>query len=265
MGWKEKTRMFASFNNVFSVTCLLFSQMFGSMDVVRVATETHPASGHAMEIADPADVFSRGAEFGALEELQRTHRTHRTSVRIETIMSLDGAWIADVAAQRSRMGRSDQLYILVAEGEHDVGVIAAGKGPTSRLTDQDREVIRRAFLGPFRSGNADEALAQGVRAIGTAFDGATPGLRFNARDALVFAAILPVVLAALLISPIRSWYEERSSRHLRTAGAIACGHVGDSSPTGIEQSRDLQLTLNPEIPGPMRTGPSAHFRQKVKC
>ena len=61
---------------------------------------------------------------------------------------------------------ADQLYVLVAGREQEVGVIAARHGPASRLTDQQRESIRRAFLGPLQAGEADGALEQGVRAIG---------------------------------------------------------------------------------------------------
>ena len=138
------------------------------------------------------EVFGRGAERRAREALGRIHRQHRTPVLIETIKSLDGAWIADVARRRARMARAEQLYILVAGSERDVGVIAARHGPASRLTDQQRETIRRAFLGPLQAGEADGALEQGVRAIGTTLDSAAaseaeshrpgcPDLRYHPR------------------------------------------------------------------------------------
>ena len=120
-----------------------------------------------VEIRDRAEVFGRGAKRRAREALWRVYRNHRIPVHIETIKSLDGAWIADVAGQRARAADAEQLYILVAGSERDVGVIAARHGPASRLTDQQRETIRRAFLGPLQAGETDGALEQGVRAIGT--------------------------------------------------------------------------------------------------
>ena len=148
-----------------------------------------------MEIRDRAEVFGRGAERRAREALERVHRQHRTPVLIETVKSLDGAWIADVAGRRARMAEAEQLYILVAGSERDVGVIAARHGPASRLTDQQRETIRRAFLGPLQAGETDEALEQGVRAIGTTLDSAAASRpKSTGRDALISVTILVAAL-----------------------------------------------------------------------
>ena len=258
--------MWASFGSLSVVPWVLFAQMSWSMDAVPVIT-AQPVSEYSVEVRDDAGVFGPGAERGAREALQRIHSTHRTSVHIETIKSLDGAWIADVAAQRARMGGSEQLYILVAGGERDVGIIAARKGPASRLTDQERGSIRRAFLGPLQAGEADEALVQGVKAIGTTLDTAAasrPAL--GGRDALIAAAILVVVVAALLTSPIRVWYEDRSRRHLRAAGAIAPGPIGGPPSAGATVPRVLQATPTTDMRGPLRTAQSAaRFRQKIEA
>ena len=91
------------------------------------------------------------AERRAREALQRIHRAHRIPVHIETIKSLDGAWIADVARRRGRMARAEQLYILVAGDERDVGVIAArhgaGKSPHGSAARDDPPGLPRAAPG----------------------------------------------------------------------------------------------------------------------
>ena len=111
---------------------------------------------------------------------------HRIPVLIETVKSLEGAWVADVAGQRSPTADAEQLYILVAGSEQDVGVIAARHGPASRLTDQQRESIRRAFLGPLQAGEADGALDQGVRAIAaTLASAAASEPKLGSRGALI--------------------------------------------------------------------------------
>jgi uncharacterized membrane protein YgcG len=259
--------MRASFGSLLVVPWILFAQSSWNMDAVPVITALQPSSEATVEVRDHAELFDRGAEHRAREELERIHRLHRTPVHIETIKSLDGAWIADVAGQRARMVKSEQLYILVAGGERDVGIIAARRSPANRLTDQQREGIRRAFLGPLQAGKADEALERGVRAIGTTLDSAAAsGPKLSARDALISVAILVVVVAALLTSRTRGWYEDRSRRHRRVAGAIARGHLGDPSSSSPEVSRALQATPTTGMRGPLRTAPSAtRCREKVEA
>src|SRR3954447_14038057 len=200
--------MWASFGSLSVVPWILFAQMSWSMDAVPVITAPQPSHEAAVEVHDRTEIFSRGATRRAREDLGQVHRQHRTPVLIETINSLDGAWIADVAQRRARMARAEQLYILVAGSERDVGVVAARHGPSSRLTDQQRETIRRAFLGPLQAGEADEAIERGVRAIRTTLDSAAAsGPKFSGRDALISLAILGAVVAVLLASPTRAWYE----------------------------------------------------------
>jgi hypothetical protein len=119
------------------------------------------------------------------------------------------------------MARPQQLYILVAGDERDVGVVAARLGPATRLTDQQRETIRAAFLGPLRAGDADEALAQGVRAIGTTLAAAASGPGPGGRHAPIAVAILLVAtLAALIVS--HAWARGRRSE--TDAGGLAPDH-----------------------------------------
>src|SRR3954454_1979192 len=106
--------MWASFGSLSVLPWILFAQSSWNMDAVPVITAAQPSSEVTVEVRDRAGVFGRDAERRAREALSRIHRKHRTPVRIETIGSLDGAWIADVARQRARMAGAEQLYILVA-------------------------------------------------------------------------------------------------------------------------------------------------------
>ena len=185
----------------------------------------HPRSRWKSETAPECSAAVRSDEHGRPCSGFIANTASRSS--IETIKSLDGAWIADVAQRRGRMAGADQLYILVAGSERDVGVIAARHGPASRLTDQQRESIRRAFLGPLQAGEADGALEQGVRAIGATLDSAaTSRPKLSGRDALISVTILVAALAVLLASQTRAWYGVRNRRRRRTAaGAAEPGHV----------------------------------------
>src|SRR5689334_8308316 len=117
--------MFASFGSLTVVPWILFAQMSWSMDAVPVITAPPPSHEATVEVRDHAGVFSRGAGRRARYDLGRIHHQHAAPVLIETIESLDGAWIADVARRRARMAGAGQVYILVAGNERDVGVIAA--------------------------------------------------------------------------------------------------------------------------------------------
>jgi uncharacterized membrane protein YgcG len=223
--------MWVSFGSLPVVTWVLLAQSSWTMETVTVVNAATRSSEVTVDVRDRADLFGQGAKRRAREALQRIHREHRIPVRIETVESLDGAWIADIARRRGGMAGADQLYILVAGSERDVGVIAARRGPASRLTEQQREGIRRAFLGPFREGEADVALEQGVRAIGATLNSAAKSnLKLNGRDALISATILVTALAVLLASQKWARYGGRNRRRRRTAaGATAPAHVGGPS------------------------------------
>ena len=194
--------MWAQFGSLSVVPWMLLAQMSGGLDAVPAITAAQPTSGVTAEVRDRGGMFSRGAERQAHAALRRVQRDHRVPILVETIESLEGAWVADVAGRRARAADPEQLYILVAGSERDVGVIAARHGPASRLSDQQRETIRRAFLGPLQAGETDGALEQGVGAIGTTLAAAS-GPKPTARYAL---CSLTILLAFLLASEVRGRY-----------------------------------------------------------
>lgn len=205
--------MLATFGSLSVVPWILFAQSSWNMDAVPVITVAQPREASATAaVQDRGEVFGHEAEQRARDALRRAHRGHRARVLVETVRSLDGAWIADVARRRSEMSGADGLYILVAGHEREVGVIGARRGPASRLTDQQREAIRRAFLGPLQAGEPDEALDRGVRAIEATLRAAEAGQRSSPRDALLSVAVLLASLAVLLAS--KTWARgRRSGRH----------------------------------------------------
>src|SRR4051794_34233399 len=98
-GRQEVTAMLASFGSLSVPAWILFAQMTWDMSAVPVTTAAQPSSGAAVEVRDGGGVFSNNAQRLAREILGRVHRQHRTPIRIETVKSLDGAWIADVAGR----------------------------------------------------------------------------------------------------------------------------------------------------------------------
>jgi uncharacterized membrane protein YgcG len=222
--------MWESFGSLSVVPWILFAQMSWDMSAVPVITAAPPPTEVAAEVRDRGEVFSRAAERRAQEALRRIHRDYRIPVSIETIKSLDGAWIADVAGRRARAADADQLYILVAGSERDVGVIAARHGPASHLTDQQRETIRRAFLGPLQAGETDGALEQGVRAIGTTLaDPATAEPKSEVWGLLIAMTLLlgfwAVVYAARIGANYMDWGRWRRGKAARAAGEPPTPHL----------------------------------------
>jgi hypothetical protein len=161
---------------------------------------------------------------------QHPPRTGDDPVHLETVKSLQGAWIADVAGQRARAAAPEQLDILLAGGERDVGLIPARHGPASRLTNQDRESIRRAFLGPLKVGQADGALEQGIQAIDTTLAAASASeSKVNDRDVLISGVLLVTGLAVVLVSQTWAWYGDGSRQPCSNAAeACVIGQAIDS-------------------------------------
>jgi len=254
--------MWASFGSLSVVPWILFAQSSWNMDAVPVITAAQPSSEVTVEVRDRAGVFGRGAARRAREVLQRVHREHRFPVLVETVESLEGAWIADVAQQRGRMAGADQLYVLVAGREQEVGVVAARHGPGSRLTDQQRESIRRAFLGPLQAGEADGALEQGVRALAATLDSAaTSKPKLSGRDALISVTILVAALAVLLASQTRAWYGARNRRRRRTAaGAAEPGQV-----VGSPSASSMALQIPRATPASEMCEPLCTARVSARC
>ena len=228
----EGLAMWATFGSLSVVPWILFAQMTWDLSAVPVITAAAPPAEVAAEVRDRGGVFSPGAEQRARDALRRIHRDHRIPVSIETIPSLGGAWIADVAEQRARAADADQLSILVAGRERDVGVIAARRGPATHLTDQQREAIRRAFLGPLQAGDADGALEQGVRAIGTTLAD-LPGAEPKSEVGRVLLALALVVGYGAVVSATRikarvgDWYRRRRGdrRPSRPGGCGPSAHT----------------------------------------
>src|SRR4051812_41954801 len=107
--------MLAIFGSLSVVPWILYAQSSWNMDAVPVITAAQPQEARAtVEVQDRGEVFGPEAERRARDALRRVHHRHRTPVSVETIRSLDGAWIADVAQRRARMAGPDRLYVLVA-------------------------------------------------------------------------------------------------------------------------------------------------------
>lgn len=255
--------MWKSFASQLVVPWILFAQGPSMMDYVPVVSGAPPPAEAGAGVHDSADIFGSQASRQARKDLGRIHRESLVPVRIETVHSLDGARVAKVAGRRARSIEARQLSILMARDERDVEVVAARRGPASRLGDQQREQIRRAFLAPLQAGDADAALESGIRAIGAALESSpVSGRGLVGGDA--FFTITSILAALLALSVSRSWAErDRSGRRRRRLSTPALPRESRRTRPGqgdsVGQSpgrRTRQRSASPHV-GITRTKPRA--------
>lgn len=240
--------MLAAFSSLVVFPWLLLARLdWWNMDAVPTMTAAPSVSAVTVEVRDRAGMFDPAALQHAQDIFGRIHRERGVPVLVETIESLDGVWIADVARRRDELAGPDRLYILVAERERKVGVIAATSGPASRLTDQQRESIRQAFLGPLEAGDADGALEQGALALVAAIDSASPSRTgFSGFDAAIAATILVAAVAILIACNPRKgpWAKHRRTHRPAPPGDGAADDARISQPIDhIETFRFINTVI----------------------
>jgi glc operon protein GlcG len=96
----------------------------------------------------------------------------REPVTIETIDSLRGDPIDEVAEQRARRSGDEGLYVLIAKNERKIEVVP-GRRSRDAFPASTLRVIRDAFIEGLRGDDKDEGLRKGVEAIVRALPGPT--------------------------------------------------------------------------------------------
>ncbi|HEX8201133.1 MAG TPA: TPM domain-containing protein, partial [Isosphaeraceae bacterium] len=132
---------------------------------VPLATLTLLSPARASEIRDTAGLFDPGAVRRAQAELERIERQFRVPVTIETIPSLDGRNVNDVAVLRDRQLGNRGLYILMAQQEHRISNVLIPGSLKARLSEPRLLAVRDAFTAEFKQGNFNGGLGRGVAAI----------------------------------------------------------------------------------------------------
>jgi len=203
-GRREVATMMAFFGSLAVIPWILYAQASWMMDAVpSVSSGSVQEFQAALEIRDSGEILGAKTVQGVRQAQRDFDRRSRVPVLVETVRTLDRAWIADVAQRRARAFESDRLYILLAGDEREVGVVGARRGPASRLTDQQRETIRRAFLEPLQIGKPDEAVERGVREIDAAFSRIMPMVMPGIRVILILGVYLVAAIALLIAT--RTW------------------------------------------------------------
>jgi len=116
------------------------------------------------DVRDTAGMFSADAVRAARDALAKIERTIGVPVLIETIETLKGETIDEVAIRLARRSGAQGAFILIARKESKIEVLASRRY-TEALPRPARTKVRSAFIEGFRKKNFDDGLREGVAAL----------------------------------------------------------------------------------------------------
>ncbi|MGZ3392154.1 MAG: heme-binding protein [Isosphaeraceae bacterium] len=116
------------------------------------------------DVRDTAGMFSADAVRAARDALAKIERTIGVPVLIETIETLKGETIDEVAIRLARRSGAQGVFILIARKESKIEVLASRRY-TEALPRPARTKVRSAFIEGFRKKNFDDGLREGVAAL----------------------------------------------------------------------------------------------------
>jgi uncharacterized protein GlcG (DUF336 family) len=116
-------------------------------------------------IKDEAGLFGKEAVRKALAQLAQAEQASHISVVIETVESLKGEPIEDVAIQRARQLGGGGVYLLMSKEEHKLSQFKYRRQFADRLPVAKQSEIRMAFTEEFQKGAFDAGLQRGVKLL----------------------------------------------------------------------------------------------------
>jgi glc operon protein GlcG len=117
------------------------------------------------DVRDVAAMFDYETVRKARAELERIERKHHVPVLIETIDTLNGEPVNDVAMRRDKEAGNKGLYILIARDNKRISNVLVPAKLASRLPEDRRAKIRDAFVAEFRKADFDAGLLGGIAEI----------------------------------------------------------------------------------------------------
>jgi glc operon protein GlcG len=122
-----------------------------------------PASG----VRDTAGLFGSAGVEDATNRLRELEREVRVPTIIETIDSLRGESVDEVAISLARRSGTNGIFVLIAKRETKIEVLPSHR-VESALPRAKRNAVRTAFIENFRKKDFDAGLKHGVEAIAAA-------------------------------------------------------------------------------------------------
>ncbi len=123
----------------------------------------------ASDLKDKAGLFSPDAVRKAQSELDRIEVEFNVPVTLETVTTLDGEPIREVATRHAKAAEAHGLYFVIAKKEHNIfGEPSRGY---QKYFSRDRiAAIDKSFTADFREGNYDAGLDKGLAKIRGVFE-----------------------------------------------------------------------------------------------
>ena len=134
------------------------------------------------DVLDDGGMFSKEAIRQAKAALGRIDRTYKVAVTVETIESLRGQELEEVAIRRAQQIDHKGIFILIARQDHKAEALASPKALREELTRTRLRAIGAAFAAEFRKGDDDAGLLRGIEAAARALGEIRPEV---AREAAV--------------------------------------------------------------------------------
>jgi glc operon protein GlcG len=122
------------------------------------------------DIRDSADLFGDKAIAGAKRQIELIEQKYGVPVVIETIESLRGQPMDDVAVQHARQAAGHGVYVLASRRDHKLEVLVSSAFKT-RIPEAKRLAIRNAFVEGFKEGDFDAGLQSGIQTISNTLAG----------------------------------------------------------------------------------------------
>jgi glc operon protein GlcG len=128
----------------------------------------HPPelTGVPSDVRDAAKLFSADAIRAARETLAKIEKTAGVATLIETIETLGGEPIDEVAARLARRSGLQGVFVLIAKKESKIEVLSSRRYAES-VPRAVRNKVRAAFVAGLHEGDFDEGLRRGVAALET--------------------------------------------------------------------------------------------------
>jgi glc operon protein GlcG len=126
-----------------------------------------PTGTPVSDVRDSAGIFGAVGVDDARTRLRELEQDVKVPTIIETVDSLRGESVDDVAVALARRSGTNGVFVLIAERETKIEVLPSHR-LESALPRAKRGAIRSAFIENFRKKQFDDGLKQGVEAIAAA-------------------------------------------------------------------------------------------------
>ncbi len=126
------------------------------------------------EIIDDAGMFSDAAIREARSAMARLDRAYGVAVTIETVASLRGQGIDEVATRRAEQLGHPGIFVLIAKGDRKAKALASPRALREEIGQSRLDGIRDALYEELHKGQVDAGLAQAIQAVSRGLAAARP-------------------------------------------------------------------------------------------